>query len=555
MARRIFKGISLTAAAAVLLATVLSAFMIFGIYEDQMAAELRREAGLLLRSLALSEDEAAFFDGFTSDNRVTLISPDGTVLYDSGADAEAMDNHAGRPEIIQALETGRGESRRYSDTLAAATFYYAIRTNAGNILRIANTRSSIWGLLLKLLPTVCGILALAVVVSMIIARIMARRIVAPMNALDLEHPLENAVYDELSPLLTRMDRQHKKIQEQMQELRRTQTELDTVTANMREGLILLDRNSSILSINDSAARIFGVDAGTRVGSSMLTVSRSSAVRDAVCRAMDGESADAILEKDARYYQLMASPVSRDGRAAGAVLIILDITEEHSAEISRREFTANVSHELKTPLTSILGYAEIIRDGLVKSEDISDFASRIYSEASRLVALINDILELSRLDERKGLGEKETVELMPLVGEMARRLADQAAEKDISVDVTGSEAAIEGHRLLLGEMIFNLIDNAIKYTPSGGKINVTVENRDDGVLCSVSDTGIGIAPEHRDRIFERFYRVDKSHSRATGGTGLGLSIVKHGAAIHDAEISLDSTPGKGTTISLRFRKKQ
>ena len=234
---------------------------------------------------------------------------------------------------------------------------------------------------------------------------------------------------------------------------------------------------------------------------------------------------------------------------------MDITEEHSAEISRREFTANVSHELKTPLTSILGYAEIIRDGLVKSEDLSNFASRIYSEASRLVALINDILELSRLDERKGLGEKETVELMPLVGDMARRLADQAAEKDISVDVTGSEAVIEGYRLLLGEMIFNLIDNAIKYTPSGGKVNVTVENRDDGVLCSVSDTGIGIAPEHRDRIFERFYRVDKSHSRATGGTGLGLSIVKHGAAIHDAEISLDSTPGKGTTISLRFRKKQ
>ena len=555
MARRIFKGISLTAAAAVLLATVLSAFMIFGIYEDQMAAELRREAGLLLHSLALAEDEAAFFDDFTSDNRVTLISPDGTVLYDSGADAEAMDNHANRPEIVQALETGRGESQRYSDTLATATFYYAIRTNAGNILRIANTRSSIWGLLLKLLPTVCGILALAVVVSMIIARIMARRIVAPMNALDLEHPLENAVYDELSPLLTRMDRQHKKIQEQMHELRRTQTELDTVTANMREGLILLDRNSSILSINDSAARIFGVDAGTRVGSSMLTVSRSAAVRDAVCRAMEGENADAILEKDARYYQLMASPVSRDGRSAGAVLIILDITEEHSAEISRREFTANVSHELKTPLTSILGYAEIIRDGLVKSEDLSNFASRIYSEASRLVALINDILELSRLDERKGLGEKETVELMPLVGDMARRLADQAAEKDISVDVTGSEAVIEGYRLILGEMIFNLIDNAIKYTPSGGKVNVTVENRDDGVLCSVSDTGIGIAPEHRDRIFERFYRVDKSHSRATGGTGLGLSIVKHGAAIHDAEISLDSTPGKGTTISLRFRKKQ
>lgn len=551
MVKRIFKWISLTAVRAVIIAVALSAFMILNMYENQMAAGLRSEAGLVLHSLALADDETAYFDGFSSENRVTLISPEGEVLYDSGADADSMSNHADRPEIIQALQTGRGESRRYSDTLAEITFYYAARTDSGNILRISNTRSSIFGLLLQLAPAMIGIVLLTLVVSLIVARVLSRRIVAPLNALDLDHPLNNSVYDELSPLLTRMDRQRRQIETQMQDLQRTQNELEIITANMREGLIILDTHSAILSINASAARIFGVEADTRVGSSMLTVNRSAAVREAIACAINGSGADAMLEKDGCYYQLIASPVSRDGAAAGALLLIMDVTEKYSAEMSRREFTANVSHELRTPLTSILGYAEIMRDGLVSADNYSNFAARIYSEASRLVALINDILDLSQLDERKGLGEKEPVDLMSLSLETSRRLESRAAGKNIKLSVDGVTAVVNGHRLLLGEMLYNIVDNAIKYTPDGGKVDVLVEKQGDTVLCSVSDTGIGIAPEHHERIFERFYRVDKSHSRATGGTGLGLSIVKHGAAIHGAQIILDSAPGHGTTIGLKF----
>jgi len=551
MTGRIFRSVVGTAIVSVLLATVLIVMSMFSVYENEMTAELRTEAGYIHYALQREADEAAYFEGFASENRVTLIAADGSVIYDSGADASAMDNHAQRPEVQNALLEGRGESERYSDTLSETTYYYALKTRQGNVLRVANTRSSVLGVFVQTLPLVCIIGVLVVLLSLIIARIAALHIVAPINALNLDEPLENKIYDELSPLLTRMDRQRSEIASQMRDLDAARRELNAITHNMREGLILIDSKGCVLTMNSSASHIFGAKARDRIGKNLLSVSRNEAVRSAVETAQRGNSADVIMERSGRYYRVLANPVSRSGRAAGVVLIALDVTERYTAELSRKEFTANVSHELKTPLTSISGYAEIIRDGLARPEDIGGFAARIHSESSRLLALINDILELARLDERRGLGEKKQVDLLQLANDAVHRLEKQAAEKHIQVQIHGESHCVPGHALLLNEMVYNLVDNAVKYTEAGGKVDVSIEKRADGILLSVRDTGIGIPKIHQSHIFERFYRVDKSHSRATGGTGLGLSIVKHGAEIHNALVSLESEEGKGTCISLKF----
>lgn len=551
MTRKIFKSVALTCALAVMLAAALVALTLFGVYESGMTEELRAEAGYICHALNREANEMDFFEGFTSKNRVSLIAADGTVLYDSEADASALSSHADRPEVAGAIESGRGESERYSDTLAQTTYYYALRTDAGNVLRVANSRSSMLGIYLKSLPLLCAVLLAVLCVSMLIARVVARRFVAPLNSLNLDAPLENEVYDELSPLLTRMDRQRREIDRQMRALSDARQELAAITENMREGLIVLDRRGCVLSMNGSAATIFGVDAQARVGADMLSVSRDPVVQQGVDAALNGRDADDILERNGRHYQLLASPVLKGGETAGVVLLTLDVTESYAAEVSRREFTANVSHELKTPLTSISGYAEIIRDGVARAEDVPGFAARIHDEASHLLTLINDILELSRLDERKGLGERTCIRLLGAAREAARRLEPLAQEKHISLEVSGEELEIQGDKLLLGEMIFNLVDNAVKYTPEGGRVELRVSREGTSALLSVQDTGIGIPEEHQPHVFERFYRVDKSHSRATGGTGLGLSIVKHGAAIHGAKLHLVSTPGKGTCVTLAF----
>lgn len=552
MTRRIFRNVALTAAASVVLAAVLMTVLLFNMYAEDMTAELHNEAVYICYALDREEDETAFFENFASDrNRVTLIDANGTVLYDSQADSATMGNHSDRPEVIRALENGWGESERRSDTLSETTYYYAMRTGDGNVLRVANTRSSIVGIFVQALPMLLAVLVAVVVVSMLIARYAALRIVAPLNGLNLDAPLENEIYDELSPLLTRMDHQRREIDRQMRALSDARRELSAITQNMREGMILLDRETRVLSMNGSAAKIFGVDAEDRIGNDMLSVSRNPSLQEVVQQARNGESADAILERNGRSYQLLASPVFREGATFGVVLLIMDVTEKRAAEQSRREFTANVSHELKTPLTSISGYAEIIRDGVARPEDVAGFADRIYREASHLLTLINDIMELSRLDERRGLGGMEKVDLLSAAKEAVRRLEPLAQEKDIDLTVSGDPVGIDGYPALLGEMLYNLVDNAVKYTGSGGKVDVQVERTRRGPSITVRDTGIGIPKEHQAHVFERFYRVDKSHSRATGGTGLGLSIVKHGAAIHGAEIYLESAEGEGTRMTLRF----
>ena len=552
MTKRIFRGIVLTAIAAVLITSALTGATLYAYNVQRISGEMRTEALYLLHALSLTEDEATFFQGFSSENRVTLIDPDGTVLYDSGAKAETLASHADRPEFQQALQSGSGSSERYSSTLAETTHYYAVRTDDGNVLRIASTQSSIIGVFLRILPLLVIIFAAVALLSLGIARFVAKRIVAPVNELNLDEPLENDVYDELSPLLVRMERQREEIERQMRALSDKQSELNAITENMREGLVLLNPQGVILSMNGSAARIFEVDAGKHIGEDVLSVSRNPAVREAIHDARTGSNGETILENGGRYYQLLASPVAGKDGCMGIVLLLLDTTEKYTAEISRREFSANVSHELKTPLTSISGFAEIIRDGLARPEDVKDFAGRICNEANRLIALIADIMELSRLDERKEIGDRERVGLRAVAEDVLSRLETPARDKDIRLSLAGPECEVSGYSLLLGEMVYNLVDNAIKYTGSGGHVEVRTAVKGDRAVLSVTDDGIGIPKEHQSRVFERFYRVDKSHSKATGGTGLGLSIVKHGAAIHGAEIELESAPGKGTCVRLIFR---
>lgn len=551
MTRRIFRNILLTAVLALLLTSALLVGTLYSVYEERISAELRTEAEYIVRALDVAQDDLDYFAGIVPTTRVTLISPDGAVLYDSQADESRMDSHAERPEVLEALLSGTGESTRYSNTISQLTIYYARRTANGNVLRIASTRSSVLGVFLNVAPQIVVMLLTVTALSLLIAKYAARQIVQPINDLDLNTPLANEVYDELTPLLQRMDRQHTQIHQQMRDLARAHSDLNAIMQNMREGLILIDRESHILSINPSAMKIFGVQDAPAQDAPLAAICQETAVIDIVRAAQDGTSGDTILTRGDRTYRVFASPVIRENKVRGAVLLALDVSARYAAEASRREFTANVSHELKTPLTSISGYAEIIASGIAQAADVPIFAGKIHTEAKRLVALVNDILELSRLDEKQGLGAQEPVALLPMVHALAESFQPIAADKDIALTIEGGNLTITGYPVLLRELFHNLIDNAVKYTPAGGRVTIRLSQEDGHPLCTVTDTGIGIPVEHQHRIFERFYRVDKSHSRQTGGTGLGLAIVKHVAEVHQAQIRLTSTPGQGTAVSIRF----
>ena len=551
MTRRIFRNILLTAVLALLLTSALLVGTLYSVYEERISAELRTEAEYIVRALDVAQDDLDYFAGIVPTTRVTLISPDGAVLYDSQADESRMDSHAERPEVLEAVLSGTGESTRYSNTISQLTIYYARRTANGNVLRIASTRSSVLGVFLNVAPQIVVMLLTVTALSLLIAKYAARQIVQPINDLDLNTPLANEVYDELTPLLQRMDRQHTQIHQQMRDLARAHSDLNAIMQNMREGLILIDRESHILSINPSAMKIFGVQDVPAQDAPLAAICQEAAVIDIVRAAQDGTSGDTILTRGDRTYRVFASPVIRENKVRGAVLLALDVSARYAAEASRREFTANVSHELKTPLTSISGYAEIIESGIAQAADVPVFAGKIHTEAKRLVALVNDILELSRLDEKQGLGAQEPVALLPMMHALAESFQPIAADKDIALTIEGGNLTITGYPVLLRELFHNLIDNAVKYTPAGGRVTIRLSQEDGHPLCTVTDTGIGIPAEHQRRIFERFYRVDKSHSRQTGGTGLGLAIVKHVAEVHQAQIRLTSTPGQGTAVSIRF----
>ena len=500
-------------------------------------------------SLAVTGTEQygnAFLENVEADRfRVTWIDADGTVLFDTQVDQTTMENHSDREEIQEAFETGSGSAVRNSSTLTEQTYYEARRLTDGTVLRISTNQASAWALMMDLLWPIILIAVLAIGLSLILARRMAKNIVEPMNNLDLEHPLSNDTYEELSPLLRRINQQHLQIDAQMRKLQHKTDEFIQITSHMQEGLVVLDKETHIRSINSAAMKVFGAEESC-VGSSFFQVNRSNTLRQALNDALDRGHGSVMQELEGRIYRFDMSSIQSDGNLLGAVILAVDVTESQNAEQMRREFSANVSHELKTPLQGIIGSAELLESGMVKLEDTSRFVGHIRKEASRLVNLIEDIIRLSQLDEGVEL-PTEPVDMLQLAEDVKEILAPSAAEKNVKIDVTGNGFTFKGVRRMLQEIIYNLCDNAIKYNVPGGSVTIHAENN----RLVVSDTGIGIPAEHKDRIFERFYRVDKSHSKASGGTGLGLSIVKHAVAYHNAEISLESTPGKGTTITIQF----
>ena len=550
MTKKIFRSTLLVAVCALLASLVLIMGCLYDYFAGLQSQALRDE--LTLAASGVSQGGENYLDTIDSNRyRLTWIAPDGTVFYDTQADAKTMENHAAREEVQQALTTGEGESSRYSQTLLEKTIYVAKRMDDGSVLRICVSRQTLAVLLLGMLQPVLVILLAAVIFSALLAKRLSRRIVEPLNAIDLDHPLEAKAYDEIAPRLGRINRQHEQIDDQLRELQRKTDEFTHITQSMPEGLVLLDNKNVILSINPSASKLFSAQAGC-VGQNFLTLDRSTDVSQAIDRARETGHSETRVELSGRIYQFDISRIESAGEKIGAVLLCFDITERETAEQVRREFTANVSHELKTPLQGIIGSAELIENGMVKPEDMPRFIGHIRTEAQRLVALIADIIRLSQLDEGVEM-PKENVELMSLAGEVAEDLRAAADKASVTITTDGQSSIVFGVRRLLYEMLYNLCDNAIKYNRPGGSVRIHVENREQEAAISVLDTGIGIAPEHQSRIFERFYRVDKSHSKASGGTGLGLSIVKHAAMYHGGKVALESEPGRGTEIRVTLPK--
>ena len=548
MTKKIFRSIVLIAGAVLLASLVIIMGCLYEYFGGVQEQQLQDELGL---AAIMVEDggETGLQRVDTRRYRLTWIDADGTVLYDTDADAESLENHGGRAEVQQAMENGTGESVRYSTTFLEKTMYCAKRLSDGTVLRISRSHATVGVLLLGMLQPILVVLIAALVLSAIFARRLSRRIVEPLNNLDLDHPLENDAYEELSPLLGRISRQSGQINAQVRELKRKTDEFAQITGSLREGLVLLDERGYVLSINPTAQRLFGVDAGC-VGQDFLVVDRSRELDSAIAAAMSEGHSELRAERAGRIWQFDISRIDTAGEQRGAALLAFDITEHENAEQSRREFTANVSHELKTPLQGIIGSAELLESGMVKQEDVPRFVGHIRAEAQRLVTLIGDIIRLSQLDEGDEM-PRESVDLLSVAKEAAQDLQGAAEARSVTISVEGKSVQINGVRRLLYETIYNLCDNAVKYNREGGSVRVQVDEADGKASIRVTDTGIGIAPEHQSRIFERFYRVDKSHSKASGGTGLGLSIVKHAVAYHHGEIALESEVGKGTAITVSF----
>ena len=548
MTKKIFHSILLVAGA-VLLASLFvitgALYEYFGIIQKK---QLKDELGLAAVSVEQQGDD--FLKRLSPDRyRITWINTEGNVIYDTRTDAESLENHADRAEIKQALKDGYGESIRYSSTLLEKTIYCAQRLTDGSVLRISVSRATIGVLMLGILQPILIVLIVALVLSGMLAKRLSKRIVEPLNSLDLEHPLDNDSYEELSPLLNRINRQHNQITAQMRELKKRTDQFAQITASMNEGLVLLDNRGCILSINPAAIEIFGAEPSC-VGQDFLSVDRGHDMSVAIQAALKDGHSEIHASRKGLIYQFDISRIAADGETTGVVILAFDITEKETAEQNRREFTANVSHELKTPLQGIIGSAELIENGMVKPEDMSRFVGHIRLEAQRLVTLIGDIIRLSQLDEGGDM-PRENVDLLSVASAVADDLLPSADGQGISIAVEGSPANVYGVKRLLYEIVYNLCDNAIKYNRQGGSVKISTVSEGGFSSVTVSDTGIGIAPEYQNRIFERFFRVDKSHSKSSGGTGLGLSIVKHAVQYHHGKIELTSAPGKGTSITVSF----
>lgn len=552
MRKRVFGSIFLTAFVTLLLTASLLLIAVHSGLSQDMRGRLANECSYIATVIQDDDWQELERIGRVYADRITLIGTDGAVLYDNESDISEMENHAARPEVADAMADGVGESSRLSDTLSEQTYYYALRLGNGMVLRVSSVADSALGALSTASPWIVLIMLLALLVAAVLASWLTHVFLEPIVSLDLHEPLKNDAYDELSPLLHRMDKQNRKIESQLNELKRRQAEFDDITARMDEGLVLFSAQGDILFANRAVCALFPEDSAA---GGYMTLCRDPEYIRVVEEALGGESAHGRMEKDGRVYSLTASSVEEGSQGHAAVLFVVDITERDQAERQRQEFTANVSHELKTPLTSIMGFAEIMENGIVKAEDIAPFAGKIRTEARRLLTLIEDIIRLSQLDEGGDPVPFEPVELAALCGTVRDRLQHKAAEHKVTISVAGAPVTVSGQRRTLEQMIFNLADNAIAYNKPNGSVRLETGEAHGEPFVRVSDTGIGIAPADQQRVFERFYRVDKSHSKMTGGTGLGLSIVKHGAALHHAEIEMQSALGEGTTITLRFPKTQ
>lgn len=551
MTKKIFKSIMFVCA--LVLAVGLAAVMgiLYRNFDGQMRKELSKEAAYL--TYGVEQQGVDYLKNIKDKSaRITYIDQDGTVLFDNEADVSEMKNHSDRTEFQKAEKYGAGESSRYSDTLSEKTIYYALRLKDGTVLRVSGTQDSVLALVENLIFPLCGLLCLMLILSGIMASAISKRIVKPINELDLESPEENRIYEELSPLLSKIHRQNREIQNQLELAKQQQEEFALITENMQEGLIVIDKYTMILSANSSAWNLFHMDRVCQ-GESVYCLDREEEFRHAIEQVLSGEHTELVLKLNGSDIQLIANPVIRDKKTEGAVVLLVNVTEKLERESLRREFSANVSHELKTPLTSISGFAEIMQGGLVKNEDIPKFAGRIYKESQRLLQLVEDVIQISQLDEEKTSYVWEPVDVYQVCKNAFESLKEKAKRLNVHLYICGERMKMEAVRTLLEEAIYNVCDNAIKYNRNDGSVSVFLVQTAQEIQIVVKDTGVGIPKEDQDRVFERFYRVDKSHSKEIGGTGLGLSIVKHAVGALKGSVILRSEEGNGTEICMKFPK--
>lgn len=557
MKNRIFRSMCLISAVVILLTATLVSVLIYNDSFYSMKNSVHKESEYIQAGIETAGSN--FLKSLDQDvleenrSRITIIDTDGTVTFDSTTNSNELGNHFDRPEVQQAFETGSGEDSRMSETFSTQTYYYAVRLSDGTVLRVSSTMDSVYMVWISAIPAMLIIAAIVFILSLVLAGVQTKRIVKPINQLNLEAPIENTIYDELSPLLSRIEKQNQLIRKQMDDIRAKQLDFEAITENMSEGMVIIDTAGKILSYNKSATRILDVETIDGKNQSFLVFNRSDEFQQAVNEALHGTATEQILEIGESQYQLLVNPVRDNDVVRGAVILLLDVTEKQEREQLRREFSANVSHELKTPLNAVSGYAELMKSGLVPQKDMQAFAGNIYKEAQRLITLVEDIIKLSRLDENTGQFIKEPTDLYALAQIAVESLTPTAQKREITMTLTGTHTIVSGVPQILSEMIFNLCDNAVKYNKDGGQVSIFVGTKFGKPVVQVSDSGIGIPEGQLNRVFERFYRVDKSHSSKIGGTGLGLSIVKHGAVYHDAEISIRSTEGKGTEITITFPK--
>ena len=549
MNKKIFRSSVAVALVVLISSIVLIMSILFQYFENQLQSELESEANYI--AYAVENQGIDYINNFSnSSKRITLISPDGDVLADTSADESGLENHSDRQEVIDALKNGKGTSIRYSKTLAEKTIYYAMKMQDGNILRVSTTQYTVAAILFSIIQPILIVFVIAVAISFALAQKVSKSIIKPINELDLDNPLNNEPYDELAPLLRKISKQKHTIEKQIKEAEHKQEEFRLITENMKEGFIVVDNKRNLLTYNRSALKLLGI---SRDKPDDILSADNDKLTFVIDKALDGVREKSNLTLNDNYYSLIANPVFENDNVIGAVVLIIDVTESVKREQLRQEFTSNVSHELKTPLTSISGFAEMMKNGGTPDSVVTDFSSSIYDEAQRLITLVNDIIKISELDEKNARVDSEEVDLYELSADIINRLKPIADKRNISLNLIGESIVVSGTEKILDEMIYNLCDNAIKYNVDSGTVDIILSESNNNIKLTVRDTGIGIPQSEQNRVFERFYRVDKSHSKEIGGTGLGLSIVKHAAIYHNAEIKLKSELGKGTSITVIFNK--